>query len=97
VNVLEKRNILGNLQFGFGKSTKDAVASITDSVSDHLDNIPSNYGVSDLSKVSEYTENNILLDKFCQYEIHGMSHNFMKFCLRYRTQQVKITRKADKH
>jgi hypothetical protein len=74
-----------SLQFGFGKSTKDAITSIIDSVSENLSNKTSSCVLSNLSKASECTVNKILLSKVYQYGIHGMPHNFIKSCFTNRT------------
>jgi hypothetical protein len=58
VKCLKKTAILGSVQFGFGKLTKDAITSVTGRISENLGNKTSSCVLS-VSKVSECTENKI--------------------------------------
>ncbi|CAG9121615.1 unnamed protein product [Plutella xylostella] len=92
-NYLEKENLISNSQFGFraGRSTEDAVSSLTEYIVDLLDNKRKCIGIFlDLAKAFDTVSIPILLSKMENIGIRGQSLEIFSDYLTNRTQRVKI-------
>jgi len=92
-SYINKHNILHDDQFGFRKnrSTKLALLSFIDTVTDSLDN--NDYVISlfiDLSKAFDTIDHTLLLKKLHNYGIRGLAYQFLNSYLTDRFQCVEI-------
>jgi hypothetical protein len=93
INFLEKHQVLSNSQFGFreGRSTQDAIHSLTSIISENLDRSRKTLAVFlDLAKAFDTVDHTILLGKLECYGIRGVMNEMFKQYLSNRTQYVKI-------
>jgi hypothetical protein len=93
ISFIEKYKIISNLQFGFqkGKSTQDALATLTKMIYNALDNGNPSFAVFiDVAKAFDTVDHDLLLEKLYRIGIRGTPHNILKSYLEEREQQVKI-------
>ena len=92
-NFFSRFNILSKTQFGFqkGKSTQDAIVSLTDTLYKALDDKHHSIVVYiDFQKAFDTVSHPILLKKLERYGIRGNALNLVKSYLSNRNQTVKI-------
>ena len=90
---LYKHNIISPHQYGFqkGKSTADAVTTLTDCVYEKLNTKEHSVAVFiDLCKAYDCVNHSILLNKLYQYGIRGVAHNWFRSYLSNRQNCVRI-------
>lgn len=93
INYLESFNLLANNQFGFrrGKSTEEAVSSLTNHVVEKLDGKMKCLGIFlDISKAFDTVSTPHLLRKLEVIGVRGHAHKIFQDYLCDRTQCVKI-------
>lgn len=98
-SFFEKSNILSNMQFGFlkGKSTSDAIATLTEYVYSSLDeSLPCLTVFLDLTKAFDTVNHKLLLKKLKRYGIRGIPLTLLKSYINNRKQQVKINNRLSK-
>ena len=91
--ILNKKNIIYNLQFGFTQqySTSHALINITDNIRKALAHGNIGCGVIvDLQKAFDNVDHQILLEKLNHYAIRGVSNDWFKSYLSNRNQYVSI-------
>jgi hypothetical protein len=96
VLFLDKHNIINYSQFGFrkNKSTNDAIALMVDTIIEYQ--LSASCVFLDLSKAFDYIDHEVLLDKWYQYGIRGISHKLIQSYLNIGTQTIHIDYKVDK-
>lgn len=96
LKYLENLNFFSNKQFGFtkGKSTEDALVSVTDLIYTSLNDKNKTTGVFiDFKKAFDLVDHDILLSKLEAVGVRGITLNWFKSFLVNRKQKVKIGNK----
>ena len=92
-DYISKFSIISSSQFGFtkGKSTQDAVVSLTELIYDSFNRKKINASICvDLRKAFDTIDYTILLSKLETYGIRGLPLRLIKSYLSNRTQRVKV-------
>lgn len=93
VMFLDKFSVISDRQFGFraGKSTEDAIVSLTNNIYQALDNsIPSICVFFDLAKAFDTVSHDILLERLERCGVRGIAYTLFKSYLSQRRQMVMI-------
>jgi len=93
ITFINKHNIINKNQYGFiaGKSTNDAIATLTKHINNSFDNSrPCVSAFLDLAKAFDTVDHKLLLQKLDKYGIRGVPLTLFTNYLKDRKQMVKI-------